>query len=405
MFADLGALDAYKEKISKKVPRPPQVFRTSYDAEIACRFLRHDDVDADSRRIMAIIFEETLRHYPKDAQVILMYTYYLSRWGDDPEACLKQLTAAKLSSPSLDVRFRIYMEERDFEQAAQSEDMGVSHLYVSSYAVYHLIHVEYQSLERQATRFHLTSLMALKGFTSFLLDVPLLENMYHLQRKAMEYYTKLTTKFPRKHVFRKFAKFLITDLAVQYLKRADDIEETEEMDFRERANGFFMDQTGMGGDTLPDREPISNSVNIDSSSDRMQSLRRPRARMAVDTIQESLSREIDQFEPPMPLRQPSVEVVAEGPAETIPNSIFSNETPRVDRAPMFSLDSGPTETSRRPSVRPRATIMAQETPEFVSDFGVEYLGENGKIANVPGPRSQASAHAHSSTREARKQRS
>ncbi|KAJ3021792.1 hypothetical protein HKX48_007763 [Thoreauomyces humboldtii] len=221
--SDLAAIEQYKEVFAKRAIHLPVVFSTSMDADIACRFLRDNEVSAASRKIMTLIFDEALEQYPKEAQLALMYTFYLSRWGDDADMCLRQLHCAKSYHPALDVRFRIFMEERDFQQNTRSEDLGA---------------MEYQSLERQAISSHLASLVAIKTFWTFLssdnVDAGALAAHLNNMHKwnAVQYYEKIIARFPSKQIIRMYAKYMLTiannpEMGDQLLKRAEDIEHQE----------------------------------------------------------------------------------------------------------------------------------------------------------------------------------
>ncbi|KAJ3145560.1 hypothetical protein HDU86_000869 [Geranomyces michiganensis] len=230
---DLSTIEQYKTVFSRKAIKLPTVFNTPMDADIACRFLRDAEISPASRKIMTLIFEQALEQYPKQAQLALMYTFYLSRWGDDADECLHQLQCAKSNHPGLDVRFRIFMEERDFQQNTRSEEVGASSLNVAAY-------VEYQSLERQAISSHLASLVAIKGFWAFLAadgaDTGALAGhlnaMHRTQQDAIQYYEKIIARYPSKQILRMFAKYMLTiannlEVGDQLLKRADDIEHQE----------------------------------------------------------------------------------------------------------------------------------------------------------------------------------
>ncbi|KAJ3173927.1 hypothetical protein HDU87_007249 [Geranomyces variabilis] len=232
-FNDLLTVEQYKTVFARKAIKLPTVFNTPMDADIACRFLRDAEISAASRKLMTLIFEQALEQYPKQAQLALMYTFYLSRWGDDADECLHQLHCAKSNHPTLDVRFRIFMEERDFEQNTRSEEVGASSLNVAAY-------VEYQSLERQAISSHLASLVAIKAFWAFLaadgVDTGILaghlNNMHKTQKDAVEYYEKIIARYPSKQILRMYAKYMLTiannhEVGDQLLKRADDIEHQE----------------------------------------------------------------------------------------------------------------------------------------------------------------------------------
>ncbi|KAJ3079495.1 hypothetical protein HK102_003742, partial [Quaeritorhiza haematococci] len=100
---------------------------------------------------------------------------------------------AKANSPPLDVRFRIFQEERSMQQELRVQDLGRSSLDLTSY-------VEYSSMERQAKRSHVAALVALKSFWAYFntegaTDIgrlgTLLENMHKTEQDASNFYEKL----------------------------------------------------------------------------------------------------------------------------------------------------------------------------------------------------------------------
>ncbi|KAI8823194.1 uncharacterized protein EV422DRAFT_523714 [Fimicolochytrium jonesii] len=232
---DSAIVAGFRKEAAKKMSRPPVVLWSPHDADIACRFLRDSGASPAGLRIMKLVFEEALRQYPKNAQLSLMYTYYLARWGDNPEECLHQFSVTNTFQPSLDVRFRVFMEQRDFAQDQNAKGLAKSSLDVASY-------VEYQSLERRALQAHVACVVNLKQFWAEVSlpgggahgDVPqILSSLSRAQHEAEMTYEKLVARFPRsKKILRMYAKYLVTvtnnmDRGQQLLSLADDIESAE----------------------------------------------------------------------------------------------------------------------------------------------------------------------------------
>ncbi|KAJ3154598.1 hypothetical protein HDU89_007836 [Geranomyces variabilis] len=289
--SDLATVEQYKTVFSRKAIILPTVFNTPMDADIACRFLRDAEISPASRKIMTLIFEQALEQYPKQAQLALMYTFYLSRWGDDADECLHQLHCAKSNHPSLDVRFRIFMEERDFQQNTRSEEVGASSLNVAAY-------VEYQSLERQAISSHLASLVAIKAFWAFLaadgVDTGILaghlNSMHKTQKDAVEYYEKIIARYPSKQILRMYAKYMLTiannqEVGDQLLKRADDIEHQEGSGYMHPAakgstevpSAVTPPQTAYGLGQVPGVSAIRTETIMESPSGELEAPPVPRS--------------------------------------------------------------------------------------------------------------------------------
>ncbi|KAI8820660.1 uncharacterized protein EV422DRAFT_567555 [Fimicolochytrium jonesii] len=245
-ITDAATILQYHAAASRKAELPPVVFNAATDADIVCRFLRDCEITDTSRKIMVLVFEEALSQFPTNAQLSLMYTYYLACWGDDDDACLLQFAATNRCKPSLAVRFRIFMEKQDFEQHRDSADLLASQMDVASY-------VEFQSLERQAMSSHLASLTSMKSFWAALrADAKQVRNlgrilslMHKSQSEASYAYEKLIKRYPKsKQILRLYAKYLITignssERGAQLLDMAEEIESREAQDsekpFRNRS--------------------------------------------------------------------------------------------------------------------------------------------------------------------------
>ncbi|KAJ3039542.1 hypothetical protein HDV00_012118 [Rhizophlyctis rosea] len=246
---DIATIERYGTEVSRKAVRMPTVFHHSSEADIAMRFLRDSQVTNVGLRILHIVFKEAMEQFPKNAQLALMYSFYLSAWSNDAEMMIQYLTNAKSFKPAFDVRFKIFMEERDFEQGQHAQDLAASSLNVAAY-------VEVQSMERQAIESHLESLLAMKAFWTYLtqdqFDSAALPNyldlMHRTQDNAQKFYEKLVQRYPRsKNTLRMYAKYLMvvannTEFGQELLARADEIEAQEEREVREHAVQAVVEQ-------------------------------------------------------------------------------------------------------------------------------------------------------------------
>ncbi|KAJ3052800.1 hypothetical protein HK097_005637 [Rhizophlyctis rosea] len=290
----VAAMRQYNQEASRKAVQMPTVFFHPGEADIAMRFLRNSEVTPVGIQILHGVFREAMDQFPKDAQLSLMYSFYLSAWAFDSRSAVEYLAAAKSYKPAIDVRFRIFMEERDFEQGnrrnlgplnlvhmrltlevgQRAQDFATSSLNVASY-------VEVQSMERQAIESHLESLSAMKAFWTYLAQEPVdpaalptyLDMMHRTQDSAQKYYEKLVARYPRsKNTLRMYAKYLMVvannnELGQELISRAADIEAQEEKGVRERAAQAF----GKGSEPQPDSasssgeeepEPISPGLTL-----------------------------------------------------------------------------------------------------------------------------------------------
>ncbi|KAJ3050625.1 hypothetical protein HK097_008391 [Rhizophlyctis rosea] len=269
-------MERYGQAVSKKAVRLPSVFRHSSEADLAMRFLRDSEASAAAIQIMHIVFKEAMEQFPKNAQLNLMYSFYLAAWTSDTESTIQYLTAAKSYKPAIDVRFRIFMEERDFEQGQHAHDLAASSLNVATY-------VEVQSMERQAVESHLESLHAMKAFWNYLaqdsMDPSVLPSylalMHRTQDSAQKFYEKLVARYPRsKNTLRMYAKYLMVvvnniELGQELLNRADEIEAQEARDIRERAASLptaSLHPSGMPGEDQPTLSAASSILSGSSSS-------------------------------------------------------------------------------------------------------------------------------------------
>ncbi|KAI8917505.1 hypothetical protein DFJ77DRAFT_308397 [Powellomyces hirtus] len=264
----LAAVGRFKEVAANKKARPTPVFRCPEEVEISCRFLRDSVVDSAALEIMRALFNEGVEQYPKHAGLALSYAYHIATYDTDPSSATYYVEAAEANNPPLDVRFRIFMEKREHEQATHAEDLARSSFNVASY-------VEFQSLQNQAISSHLNSLMALKAFWQNLLSDQVNDNtiasymsvMHTSQAKASNFYKRLNARYPNsKQLIRLYAKYAFTvqnnqELGAQLLSQADDIE------FREQRTA-------------------RNKIDVEGSIEKFEGLRRRSGLpLSVDTAQ------------------------------------------------------------------------------------------------------------------------
>ncbi|KAJ3039388.1 hypothetical protein HDV00_012264 [Rhizophlyctis rosea] len=344
-------VERYGQARSKKAIQLPSVFLHPSEADIAMRFLRDSEITAGAISILHIIFQEAMEQFPKDAQLALMYSFYLSAFTEDADSTLNYLTAAKSYKPSMDVRFRVFMEERDFEQGQHATSLAASSLNVATY-------VEVQSMERQAVESHIESLHAMKSFWNYLaqdrMDPSLLPSyldlMHRTQETAQKFYDKLVARYPKsKNTLRMYAKYLMVvannaELGQELLNRADEIEIQEAREVRERA----VRQSFVAQPTVPEIQEMDENMLATSNpslhsgfagSDMSLPEGVPDAlRIASgDVIEEDLPKGDSA---PIPPARASLKLPGpEGSSETMPPKVFS---PNGRRSPFGDLSTSGT---------------------------------------------------------------
>ncbi|KAJ3005174.1 hypothetical protein HKX48_000836, partial [Thoreauomyces humboldtii] len=233
----MSALSRWKTVAGNKKKKHRPVFWSSSEAEIACRFLKESVCDVEALEIMRAVFDEAMLQYPKHPAVALSYAFYLANFDTDASSASYYVEMAQENSPPLDVRFRIFMELREHEQATRAEDLAMSSFNVASY-------VEFQSLQNHAINSHLQSLLAMKAFWQGMatnqVNVDTVSAYMIVinatQSRATAYYKKLLERFPQsKQLNRLYAKYALTvlnnpELGAQLLSHADDVEFKEQQE-------------------------------------------------------------------------------------------------------------------------------------------------------------------------------
>ncbi|TPX66945.1 hypothetical protein SpCBS45565_g04121 [Spizellomyces sp. 'palustris'] len=432
----LAAIQEYRSVTARKSLRPPVVFKSWLEADIGCRFLRESVRDAAALEIMTIVFTEAVEQYPKHPGLALNYAYYLWTFGDDPGtahyyvegdfeltrvcACREDLpiflnvhTAAKASSPSFDVRFRIFMEEREHEQESRAEDLAASSFNVASY-------VEYQSMERQAIESHLRSLTAMKLFWSSLAREQLnvktfpayLDVMYNTQSSATTYYEKLLDRFPNsKQILRLYAKYLLTvknnqELGAQLLTQAEDIEYREQQEAHERA--MRVRTAGSGRQSVQSLNRYKSiavmqgeltsagSVPLPTEDGKRQGPGDQQSRRESTNAEDGISVQVPgtkTLEAPRRQTLPTIEDVPSG------SDVFRSDDKDLERPPLAVFVEF-AETKFNNNREPSPEVPLQST----MSIGSKITNENPPVLKVSLHRARSQTSSNNSNRDSRRQK-
>ncbi|KNC99207.1 uncharacterized protein SPPG_09279 [Spizellomyces punctatus DAOM BR117] len=409
----LAAIQDYKSVTARKSLRPPVVFKSWLEADIGCRFLRESVRDAASLEIMTIVFMEAIEQYPKHPGLALNYAYYLWTFGDDPNTAQYYVEAAKANSPSFDVRFRIYMEEREHEQESRAEDLATSSFNVASY-------VEYQSMERQAIESHLRSLTAMKLFWSSLAREQLnvktfpayLDVMYNTQSSATIYYEKLLERFPNsKQILRLYAKYLLTvknnqELGVQLLTQAEDIEYREQQEAHERA--MRVRTVGSGRQSVQNLSRFkSNSImqgELSAASSGPLPIEDGKRQGPGD---QQSQRESSNAEDGLSMQVPGTKMVETVRKRTLPtiedvpsgSDVFKSDDKELERPPQGVFVEF-AETSSDINRPPSPELPVQST----MSVGSKIANENPPVLKVSLHRAKSQTSSNNSNRDSRRQK-
>ncbi|KAJ3027796.1 hypothetical protein HDV00_010849 [Rhizophlyctis rosea] len=234
IFADIDKI------VEEKIPEPTPIFLTVSDVELACRFLQN--IYNPSKQTLTLanaILYAGVEQYPNSAWLSLMKAHYIKTYGiREKESVAEYVHYARVSKPSFDMRFFIFVEERAQEREDRKDELEISMWDIKR-------HGGLLMLENNARKWHLESLIVLKSMWEYLKSdsanadcLPyILDKLTTNRQKANKCYQQLLKKYPNsKQVLRKYSSFLLTvtndsEQAKRLLDRAEDIENAEAREY------------------------------------------------------------------------------------------------------------------------------------------------------------------------------
>ena len=210
---ELQVLSTIKEIREQRATRVPSAIQNPLQAEMACRFMRKSRRNADAIDAMHVIFEQAMTEHPKSSALALQYAYYIACFDpSNADMAVRFLQKAKRLKPEFDIRFRIFIEERNMEEA---KDGGHGSWY--NVAINLASDVEATKLAEKAKTYHMQTLLAMRSFWNYLMNdhrglsklTIHLHELEKYERLATHAYEKLLNRYDKKEdVLRSYSHFL-----------------------------------------------------------------------------------------------------------------------------------------------------------------------------------------------------